>query len=167
MAPVRQLGGRRVQHNTMVAVHPALKLHNLSLPVCLWWLPSHCPSSRDQSKCPWESESVHKPFKRQLPISPGQNPHWFSQPRVTGFLSPDLVFHVMAPSVKLRCLAPWGIPAAEISLQMLNCHVWVWGQPISYPHPSSQSWCGFLMSSIIRSHSSSLPMDPQLDCSLI
>lgn len=82
---------------------------------------------------------AHLSFQ-QLSASPnGENSHCFSQADM-GALLPNIdapSWAAQLETVTFRNLG--GSPAAELSLTILHCYIWEWGQPIFHLHTSYQS----------------------------
>ena len=140
MAPVSYVGGFNI--GTVAAIPPALasKSHNSVSPhMSLSHLPPMAtisPLEPKVSAC--KQEFVCWPFKRKLgfpaafclSLSLSQQegrgiPADFHSQMLCGILFPALVYQTGELCVELRPLDSQGTSAAEISIQILNCHTWL------------------------------------------
>lgn len=98
----------------------------------------------------YERDTMVWLFKRLLSLLGRHNPYWFSQPDV--MLAPLLGFGAPQSEAQVGIETPSSFRAifeAEISLQILSHHIWVWDQSFLHLCSSYQSGCGLFYTTLL------------------
>lgn len=155
-APISQLHGRKAQQRDNGGCPSSPHTEDIQLSLSLYILGiswAAIPPLEPRGECLGARESVWGPLKRM----PGISSH------LSSFLKDGILFlwlfsqsgvvGASLPSTGALDYGAWrgaeslcssgGAYAAEISLLILNCHTWLWGQPISCFQSSFQFQCSF------------------------